>query len=285
MRSTTILSGVIAVLLATSASAKTPAASPDDVAAAERAFAALAQEVGIVDSFRANAAPEGVVFSPDPINAQANLAAQKSEKGPPFLKWWPIWAGVAASGDLGFTTGPATYDDKSIGYYFTVWAKQPDGSWKWLLDHGSGPVTGDLPGTDTPLNRLAVSSARSPSAKRAYAGVQAAEARLNADMTADPAGAFAAVIVDDTRVMGLGTQLTTGREATVAALARRPAGMTATPLAGAASKAGDFAYTYGDVRWTGKNGPRRGHYVRIWQKRAGGWRLVFDEVVMVRQPG
>lgn len=284
MRAIAILGGVIAAVLAGTASAQA-AATADEVAAAERAFAALALEVGTNESFRTYAAPDGIVFGPDPVNAQASLAGQPSPKGPPFLKWWPVWAGVAASGDLGFTTGPATMGDRPIGYYFTVWKKQPDGSWRWVLDHGSGPTSGVQPGPDTPLSRLDATPARSASAEGAFAEVQAADARLNGDLASRGAGAFATAVADDTRVMGLGTPLTLGREAVAAALAARPAGMTAEPVGGGASAAGDFGYTYGHARWSTANGPKRGHYVRLWQKRADGWRLIFDEVVAVRVPG
>ena len=53
------------------------------------------------------------------------------------------------------------------------------------------------------------------------------------------------------------------------------------PLGGAASKAGDLAWTYGDARWAGG----RGHYVRIWQRRAGRWALVFDQIIKVEPKG
>ena len=37
---------------------------------------------------------------------------------------------------------------------------------------------------------------------------------------------------------------------------------------------------YPDARWD----QSRGHYVRIWQRRAGKWALVFDQIIAVEKP-
>jgi ketosteroid isomerase-like protein len=62
------------------------------------------------------------------------------------LRWKPVRADIAASGDLGYTYG--TYESRSpgpdgapqvrTGMYVTIWKKQPDGSWKVVVDLGSG---------------------------------------------------------------------------------------------------------------------------------------------------
>ena len=46
----------------------------------------------------------------------------------------------------------------------------------------------------------------------------------------------------------------------------RPAAIEFATLGGEASQAGDLAWTYGSAKWT----ESEGHYVRVWQKRAGG---------------
>ncbi|OHE89402.1 MAG: hypothetical protein A3G75_08570 [Verrucomicrobia bacterium RIFCSPLOWO2_12_FULL_64_8] len=60
------------------------------------------------------------------------------------LVWTPRYADVADSGELGYTwgtwdftaTGPDGQERKSQGCYITVWRKQADGSWKFVLDGG-----------------------------------------------------------------------------------------------------------------------------------------------------
>jgi len=58
------------------------------------------------------------------------------------LEWHTDQSGVARSGELGYTSGTYTWTFKDAsgkpaadkGKYLTIWKKQPDGSWKVLLD-------------------------------------------------------------------------------------------------------------------------------------------------------
>ena len=67
----------------------------------------------------------------------------QSDKTP--LKWEPLKAEASLDGSLGFTFGRWEYNavDKngkkssSYGNYVTIWKKQNDGSWKYVLDGGS----------------------------------------------------------------------------------------------------------------------------------------------------
>ncbi|MBL0056459.1 MAG: hypothetical protein IPP31_09725 [Chitinophagaceae bacterium] len=58
------------------------------------------------------------------------------------LKWEPKGGQVALSGELGFTYGvyalrPADKDTLMYGNYVSIWKKQSDGSWKYILDSGN----------------------------------------------------------------------------------------------------------------------------------------------------
>lgn len=113
--------GLLAFALAT---ASVPAAEAEELVAAERAFAAATAEMGFKRGFLAFAAPDGFMFQQGPVNARKSLAAAPDNKpGDPALAWWPLWAGIARSGDLGFTTGAANIPVR----YFTVWRRQADG--------------------------------------------------------------------------------------------------------------------------------------------------------------
>ncbi|MER8124725.1 hypothetical protein ABS198_20810, partial [Acinetobacter baumannii] len=91
---------------------------------------------GIKRSFLKHAAPEAILFAPDPVKVADYFGARPDKPNPPLV-WWPVWAGVARSGDLGFTSGPSTFDGKPNGWFFTVWTRQPDGGWKWVYDGGA----------------------------------------------------------------------------------------------------------------------------------------------------
>ena len=267
----------LAAALLTSPAIAAPV-TPAPVVAAERAFAADGLEMGVQASFLKHAAPDGIVLGPEPILARAAYGAPQP-KGPPLV-WWPLWAGIARSGDLGFTTGPYTFDGKPQAYYFTVWAKQADGSWKWLMDAGppSDPTGAAAQGSEVAYARLAERQAGSPA--KAMAEVNEAEIALHAAARSDLKAAFLAVVADDGRVVGSKAAPPRIRAELEAELATRPASIRYAPLGGQASKAGDLAWTYGAAEWTARDGqPRRGHYVRIWRNDKAGWRLLFDELL------
>ena len=64
------------------------------------------------------------------------------------LRWEPTRAEIAASGDLGWTTGSYTFrsgPDEPVsgrGRYVSIWRKELDGGWKVVMDLGN-PVTED----------------------------------------------------------------------------------------------------------------------------------------------
>jgi len=117
---------------------------------ADRDFAALSLSLtatsGYGPSFIAFADPNAVVFG------RRNLYFGKSWVEAIYsgtiageeLSWGPLFGGAAESGDLAWTAGNATYryQDPTVSLldyskYLTVWARQADGSWKWLLDAGN----------------------------------------------------------------------------------------------------------------------------------------------------
>lgn len=274
------LSLLLALALPGAALAAAPAADPSVVVAAEWAFAADGAVMGVRDSFLKHSAPEAIVFNPEPQLAHAVYGA--AQPGGPKFVWWPLWAGVSKSGDLGFTTGPYTVDGQPRAWYFTVWARQADGSWKWLYDGGPpSDVAGAAP-KDSPVAyaRPAARAAGSPAT--AMTEVSKAETALALAARTDARAAFLAVVADDGRIVGSKARPPATRAELEAELATRPAAIRFSPLGGQASTAGDLAWTYGAAQWTEDGQDRRGHYVRIWRNDAKGWRLLFDELLPVR---
>lgn len=251
---------------------------PAPVVAAERAFAADGLALGVQASFLKHSAPDGIVLGPEPILAKAAFGEPRP-KGRPLV-WWPLWAAIARSGDLGFTTGPYTSDGKPGGYYFTVWAKQPDGSWKWLFDGGPpSDQTGAAP-KDSPVAYARPSARKAGSPGRAMAQVTEAERTLHAAARTDVKAAFLAAVADDGRIVGSKARPPTNRAEIEAELSTRATSIAFAPLGGSASNAGDLAWTYGVAQWNARDGSaQRGHYVRVWRNDKAGWRLLFDELL------
>lgn len=57
------------------------------------------------------------------------------------LEWYPVRVEVSKSADLGYTFGNWIFtnkdDEKGYGNYMTVWKKQKDGTWKYVMDGGN----------------------------------------------------------------------------------------------------------------------------------------------------
>ncbi len=110
--------------------------------------------MGVAYAFANTVAPDGVVFG-DPqlvIGAHAIEEYLGARAGQSSLVWQPVFAWVAASRDLGFTIGESTSTGlgasgaavQRMGKYLTVWKRQSDGTWKFVVDGGNpGPPRGD----------------------------------------------------------------------------------------------------------------------------------------------
>ena len=60
-----------------------------------------------------------------------------------ILTWVPKGANVSKSADMGYTYGVYTLkmnDTAYQGTYVTIWQKQPEGEWKFVLDTGTEGV-------------------------------------------------------------------------------------------------------------------------------------------------
>jgi ketosteroid isomerase-like protein len=143
-----------AFILLTAACALTPGSAANLEAAkavlirTDKDFSKMAQERGIGEAFVAYAAVDATMM---PAN-QPSVTGRESVRRQfadltegTRLMWEPFRADVAKSGDLGYTLGDYEFHSKGpdgkdvtrYGKYCSVWKKQPDGSWKWVVDIGN----------------------------------------------------------------------------------------------------------------------------------------------------
>jgi hypothetical protein len=89
--------------------------------------------------------PTGAPSSaPNPFSDPTVKSAKWSPKEY-LLTWTPTDAAMGPSGDMGYTWGHFEGSSKDAngnpvttsGRYMTIWRKQPDGSWKVVLDAGA----------------------------------------------------------------------------------------------------------------------------------------------------
>jgi hypothetical protein len=109
-------------------------AVPGEIVAAELAFARTAREEGQWTAFRRFATDDAVMFVPEPVNARDWLAKQKDP--PEAVRWQPHQVWMSCDGSLAVTKGAWQRPDGSFGYFTTVWERQQDGEYKWVLDQG-----------------------------------------------------------------------------------------------------------------------------------------------------
>lgn len=274
------------VILAAPALAQTPDAA--QVVAAERAFAADFPAMGLAGSFSKWSTRDAVIITGGQARTSAELfadAPQTRQPGEPLIEWWPVFAGIAMSGDLGFTTGPAAQDGNRYGHYFTIWKRQPDGQWRWVYDGGTGADPAGQPGPDSEPRILPVATVGSTTPEAAMAEVEGAEAGLAAQSASSLKTAHLQYIAADGRLYVAPLAPAEGPEAFATALDGWPPTMAIGAMEGSGSSdAGDMVWTYGPAAWTRDGQPRHGHYVRIWQKRPEGWRIVLAQLIPAPPP-
>jgi len=272
---------ILALCASACASSSTPVdsrASAEPVIAAERAFAARHQLVSVKESFLEYAAPDGVLMTPDgPRNAREFISTWPDAADKGLIKWWPRFAGIARSGDVGFTTGPADFDGgKRFTNYFTIWKKQPDGSWKWAIDLGTrrGAPPASSPGD--PVETIPVSDVAPMPQMAAWAELFALDTEIGGASAKD-SKALAPRFAPDAQAIGWTETPLIGAAAIAESLAGRPP-IAMKPEGGGVSEAGDMGWTYGHATWTEGGQRKRGPYLRAWQRRVGGWLIVMDNI-------
>jgi ketosteroid isomerase-like protein len=110
--------------------------------AVDRAFSATSVSQGTGPAFQGFAAPNAIAVGGGQLVFGPQAIGVAFASGPDdVVSWIPRFSDVAASGDLGFTVGDATFVLPEFGTFFTkyltVWQKQNTGEWKFVADLGS----------------------------------------------------------------------------------------------------------------------------------------------------
>jgi len=135
----TVLLAIPCVCLAQGATPdRRPAAQ---LAAAEFAFAARSVASDMREAFLSVLADDAILLRPGPVPGKA--ATEKRAAPPIELNWRPAFVQVAASGEVGVSTGPWRIVSRTksgapadYGQYCSVWKKNAEGTWQLLLDLG-----------------------------------------------------------------------------------------------------------------------------------------------------
>lgn len=272
----------LALALLAGCAEKLPEAHVMPLVGAEKSFGRDVAELGIRKGFTAALAPDAVLLRPAPVPAAEAVAATPATLA---LTWEPTFAEIAASGDLGWTTGPyEAHRDGDVatighGHYVSVWRKEAE-HWRLVVDGGAPhPPPLDLPDRFTYAAPRVSADSADPAAE--LKSLRAVEDALIAGLTTPGRGAQALVEVaaPDLRYHPPASFPVIGPGAVQTALLARADTLTFTPKAAAVSRAGDLGYVYGDAtRQASPQAPvEAGGYLRIWRRaKDGRWQLALD---------
>ncbi|HSL23132.1 MAG TPA: hypothetical protein VK886_16495 [Vicinamibacterales bacterium] len=279
----------IALFFATALRGQAPTGHPADAALremvdTERAFAQLAQVKGWKQAFLEYFADGIRNFEGEDI--KAGLRARPDPPKDLEFWWEPRYGDIAASGELGWLTGPvrrrapAVNEGRpSYSCYTSIWKRQADGTFKVIVDVGVDvPEAAPFP---PGVTRVPLGS-RYTGASGADAGrdsLQRADRELTERATKQIADAYRAALAAPARMHRPELMPLTGASAIVDWLRGRPSWTAGTPRFAEASRAGDLGYTWGDYRSpeSASAPAETGHYLRVWSRDgAGAWRVVVE---------
>jgi ketosteroid isomerase-like protein len=258
----------------------------------ERSFAKTCAEKGVRVSFLQFFAEDGIAFFPEPTKYKEAVKGRPApDPHAVTLQWEPQAGDVAASGDLGYTTGPSIRTDntekdkpKRYGQFFSVWKKQKDGTWKVAVDIGTS--------TPTPASPLGVPFKESHAVatpvtkEKAMPGRQQEVMELEREFSETCAKegvltGYLSRVGEDVRLHRENELPIVGKDAARFHLGTISSVSAWSPMAGEVSSAGDLGYTYGSYELKAKADDlatvEKGYYLHVWKRNSRGeWKLVAD---------
>jgi ketosteroid isomerase-like protein len=250
-------------------------ASARSLAEAESAFAAHSLRENMRQAFLAHFAEDGVTVHGGWTNSNAYLAGRPNP--PIVLDWRPAFVEVAGSRELGLSTGPWTLTPLKPGaatrhgQFVSVWRRDAAGVWKVAVDLGIGHAETAL--AAAPLEARGVPAAGTPGTATDLREAETAFTALSATQGLRAAyRAHASVDLrwyrdESTPHVGLAAALASPR------LGEDQMAWTVERLE--VARSGDLGYAIGHY---GKSGASAvaGHYLRVWHRENGAWRIVMD---------
>lgn len=244
----------------------------------EKSFARTAAEKNTKEAFLAFLADDGVMFNPDRTNAKELWL--KRNPNASLLAWTPEFADISSNGVLGYTTGPWEFRPKgkddtptAFGHFVTLWQKQDDGNFKFVLDigisHEKVPVAGvnATSPTDTgkELNEKKISAADSSTQFFEMADKES----LNK--------AYKMFLAEDVRGYREGKTPFLGKKSALDGLKKDNLKIKFAKRSVFLSAA-DLAYMSNGYTFFDKDGKEaeKGNFLQIWKLRNGKWQIVLD---------
>jgi hypothetical protein len=268
---------IVALVVALAA----PTASANDadfkaLIAAERAFAARAQEIGWRKAFAEYFADDNLMFLPGPTAGRPVFLADKPSTA--TVEWGPSGGEVAAAGEMGYTYGNAIWRSLTDpaaaptgSQFLSVWQRDAKGRFRNVFDFGVTHAATPIATSWVQRGPKRANPARLTPAQgnaRLQALVQADRALATALMNADVSTGYAAVVAEDIAWLRNGSLPRYGRESIPSEAAHPRTDLATLRLAAS----GDLGFSAG---WNG-DAAAPVQYARVWRWGDGRWHLALD---------
>lgn len=253
---------------------------------AEKAFAQTSVDKGIKAAFLGSFDQHTIAFRQGELIPGYKDWESQPEDTTTYLFWWPVFADIAASGDFGYTTGPAVLGGERTKpaptggmYYASVWKKNSNGVWKVVADLGSAVYKPAENLTTLKTSAVAPKAVNKPSHESRRTLLEL-DKSYNGDVNATKEPFDDGYFSDEARVHRPGiAPLTTPQ----AIKEYQPKGKYAFEhVDGQIASSNDMAITYGKVKITvnrdGKDVIIPFCYMRVWKMEGGEWNIVLDVV-------
>ncbi|MEJ1241216.1 nuclear transport factor 2 family protein [Chryseolinea sp. T2] len=278
---------LIAAAICTSAGAQFANPELNAMVAAENAFIKMAKDKNTRDAFLYFLHDDAVTTdSNGPATGKERI--RKQPPNPSLLSWEVAFGDISSGGDLGYDTGPWKFyptraDSVPVawGHFHSIWRKQPDGTWKNMLDigisHDSLTVPEQLHTTSIPLKVPAV---KVP-ALDATISLMNQEKAFLAAVKMNGMAAYGPVASKEIRFARQGEQPIITASDKEQFLKRVSLYSHQTLVDGGIASSGDLGYVYGTANVVamvnGNEETKRATYLRIWKKENGkDWKIVLD---------
>ncbi len=244
----------------------------------EKAFEKAAAEKGINQAFIEFSTSDATCFFPGyPVNCVEYFKSRPASTA--ALYWNPTFIDVSSNGALAYSTGNSVYKPKGrddaeafYGEYATVWQRQPDGSYKSVLDLG---ISHAEQNAETKWSSPA-DTGKELNEKR-YSAADSSTAFFEMTTKQGLGKAYKTYFADDVRVLRDGKMPIVGKKAALEALKDNRSTIAfakRSVFVGAA----DMAYINNTYTATDKSGKvvEKGNFLQVWKLRDKRWQIVFD---------
>lgn len=243
----------------------------------EIAFARTATEKDTKTAFLEFLADDGITFNPMPGNGKEAWGARPISVS--NLAWSPEFADISTNGVVGYTTGPWEFRPNGkndaptgFGHFVTLWQRQLNGNYKFILDIGISHEKVNL----TEKWTSPADSGKELNEKK----ISAADSSTYFFEMAEKIGilkAYKSYVADDIRLFREGKTPFVGKKAALDILKKDKSKIKFARRSMFFS-AGDLAYISNGYALLDNAGKEidKGNFLQIWKFRKDKWMIVLD---------